>query len=132
MPQASVLTINDGAATPVAHSFTPRGFVGPQFTTFVDLDNDTPAGRPILSVAMDPASSKRNTNRIKITFAYPKLATSAIDGSERVVYTARFSADCIVPNDMNTEDREHFAAFIKNALANSVVNGYISDLDPVW
>jgi hypothetical protein len=132
MPSASVLTINDGAATPVAHSFTPRGFVGPAFTTLVDLDNDIPAARPVLSLSMSPASSKRNTNRVKISFDYPKTATSLVDGTERLVYTARFNADVVIPNDMASADRADFAAFIKNALADSVVEGYIKELDPIW
>jgi hypothetical protein len=81
---------------------------------------------------MSPASSKRSTNRVKISFDYPKTAVSTVDGSERTVYTARFNADVVIPNEMASADRDDFAAFIKNALADSVVNGYIKELDPIW
>jgi hypothetical protein len=132
MPTASVLTINDGAATPVAHSFTPRGFVGPDLTTLIDLDHNTPAACPSFSLSLSPSTSNRRTNRVKISFAYPKTAVSVVDGAERLVYTARFNADVVIPDDMAVADRWDFAAFIKNAFADPLINDYIKELDPIW
>jgi len=129
MPSASTITLADGQATPVNHDFEPLS-VTPERTVLVNRESDTSAGQMQLIVGLDPAKNGRKTNRINIRFNYPVEQT--VDGVVRVAYVARFSGDVVLPEEMTQAQRDDVAAFIKNALADTVVNGIVSDLDPLY
>ena len=129
MPTASAISINDGQATPVAHTFEPNQ-VNNGSATFVDRDATTSAGQKQLILGFSPSSAKRSTTRVSIRFNYP--VEQVVDGVTRVAYTARFNGDVVIPDIMTQAERDNLGAFIMNALANSVVNGMVSDLDPVY
>lgn len=130
MPSAATIALFDGASTPVSHNFEPLS-VSPERTLLVNRESITSAGQMQLILALDPAKSTRKTNRVNIRFNYPVEATDA-DGVTRVAYTARFNGDVVIPEEMTQAQRDDVAAFIKNALANAVVNGIVSDLDPLY
>lgn len=129
MPSASTITLADGQATPVTHDFVPMS-VTPGRTVLVNRESDTSAGQMQLIVGFDPAKVSRKTNRVSIRFNLPVEQT--VDGVVKVAYVARFSADVVLPEEMTQAQRDDLAAYIKNALADSVVNGIISDLDPIY
>jgi hypothetical protein len=79
---------------------------------------------------LDRASSGRTTNRVKIQFHMPVEHT--VDGVVKVAYTARFFGEFILPEELTQAQRDDFAAYCKNALADTVLNGYLSDLDPAY
>lgn len=130
MPTASTIVLADGQATPVNHNFAPRAQVGPGNTTLVNDEASTSAGSMKLSLGFSSANSARKTNRVKISFVQPTEQT--VDGVVRVAYAARFSIDIVMPEEMTLDERKDLGAFLKNALANSVVQGYITTLDPMY
>lgn len=123
------LAINNGAATPVAVSFAPER-VAPELSTFVDRSSGVSALYPRISVTFSPAANNRPTARIEINIDYPKA--SVANGVSTVASVGRFRSYAVVPDNFDTADRSHFAAFIKNALANVTVNNVIKDLDPMY
>lgn len=129
MPTASAISIDDGQATPASHTFEPNQ-VSNGSATFVDRDATTSAGQKQIVLSFSPASAKRSTTRLSVRFNYP--IEQVVDGVTRVAYTARFSSDIVIPDTMTQAERDNLAAFIKNALANTVINGMVSDLDPVY
>jgi hypothetical protein len=129
MPSASTVSIYDGQATPVSHDFVPLS-VTPSRTVLVNRESDTSAGQMQLIVGLDPAKSGRKTNRVNIRFNFPVEHT--VDEVVQVAYTARFSGDFVLPEEMTQAQLDDFAAYCKNALADAVINGYLSDLDPMW
>jgi hypothetical protein len=132
MPSASTISLNDGQATPVAHVFSPKVQVTPGSTILTNSDdNTTSAGDLRLHLGFSSANSKRKTNRVKYEFAYPVEATDA-DGITRVAYTGRFSIDVVIPEEMTQAERDDLAAYLKNAMSDSVLQGYVSDLDPMY
>lgn len=123
------LTINNGAATPVAKTFSPER-VAPELSTFVEKTATSSAGYTRLGVAFSPASSKRATNRVDLSLDFPVLAT--VNGVSSVAYTGRFKGYFIVPDVMTAAERADFAAFVANALDNTQVRAVIKDLDPLY
>lgn len=131
MPSASTLNINDGQATPVSHAFAPRSQVGPGNTVLVNDEASTSAGQWKISLGFSSANGSRKTDRVKIGMSMPIEATDA-DGITRVAYTPRFSCDVVLPEEMTQAERDDLAAFAANVIADTVINAYISDLDPMY
>lgn len=129
MPTASTIALDDGQGTPASHSFEPLS-VTPARTVMVDRDATTSAGQKQLIAGLDPAKPGRKTNRVNIRFNYPIEHT--VDGIVEVAYVARVNCDVVIPDQMTQAERDNLGAFLKNALANTVINGYITDLDPMY
>jgi hypothetical protein len=130
MSQVSgAITINDGAATPVAKTFSPER-VAPDLTTFTERSSGVAAGFIRLGVGFSPASTKRSTNRVSINMDYPVLST--VNGVSTVAYIGRFQGTFVVPDVMTAAERANMAAFVTNALANTQIRGVIKDLDPLY
>ena len=129
MPTASAIVINDGQGTPAAHTFAPQ-LISPEKSTFVDRDADTSAGQKQLVLSFSPANASRSTNRIGVRLNMPIEQT--IDGVVSVAYTARFDGSIVVPDQMTQAQRDDLGAYIQNALADAVINAYVTDLEPVY
>jgi hypothetical protein len=129
MPAVSNIVLAD--ATPANHTFVPVS-VTPDQAVWLDRDGTTAAGSKELVAQYSRANGARKTDRVKIRLNIPYEATSTDTGKTYVAYTARFSCDIVLPDEMSATERGHVAALIKNALADSVLNGYISDLDPAY
>jgi len=129
MPTASTIALLDGQATPVSHDFSPIR-VGEASSLFSDKTSTTSAGRPQIVLGFSASSAKRPTNRLNVRFNMPIEQT--VDGVTSVAYTARFTSDIVIPDQMTQGQRDDFAAYIKNSFAHTVVASMIADIDPVY
>lgn len=123
------LTINNGAATPVAKTFSPER-VAPELSTFTERSSASSAGFARLGIQFSPASSKRATNRIDLSLDLPILQT--VNGVSSVAYVGRFKGYFVVPDVMTAAERADLAAYVANALGNTQVRAVIKDLDPMY
>lgn len=123
------LVINDGAATPVARSFSPEK-VAPGESIFAERSSGVSAGFLRLKVGLDPARANRPTNHVPIDLVMPTLNT--VNGVSVVAYTARFQGKFILPDTMTAAERANIVALVANALDNALVRGMVKDLDPAY
>jgi len=123
------LSINNGAATPVAKSFAPER-VSPDLSTFTERSAAVSAGFTRLSVGYSPASSKRATNRVDVKLDLPVLST--VNGVSTVAYVGRFQGYFVIPDVMTALERADLRAFVANALDNTPIMGIVKDLDPLY
>lgn len=123
------ISIDDGAATPVAKAFAPER-VTPELSTFTERTATSSAGFVRLGVGFSPASSKRNTNRVDVTLDLPILST--VNGVSTVAYVGRFKGYFVIPDVMTSAERADLAAFVANALDNAQVRAVVKDLDPLY
>lgn len=123
------LSINNGAATPVAKSFAPER-VAPDLSVFAEKTADVSAGYLRLSVGLSPASGQRNTNRVDVSLDFPVLQT--IEGVSTVAFVGRFKGYFVIPDTMTAAQRADFRAFVANALDNAQIVSVIKDLDPLY
>lgn len=123
------LTINNGAATPVAKTFSPERIV-PELSTFTERSTGVSAGYLRLGVGFSPASKARVTNKVDVTLDFPVLST--VNGVSSVAYVGRFRCTFTMPDTMTAAERADFAAFVANALDITQVRGVIKDLDPLY
>lgn len=123
------ISINNGAATPVAKSFAPEQ-VSPQLATFTERTAASSSGFLRLGVSLSPANGKRMTNRVNIDFDLPVLST--VNGVSTVAYVGRFKGYFVIPDAMTAAERADLAAFVANALDNTQIRAVIKDLDPLY
>jgi len=123
------ISINNGAATPVAKSFAPER-VAPELSTFTERSSAVSAGFPRLSIAFSPATGKRSTNRIDLKLDLPVLQT--IGSVSTVAYVGRFQGYFVVPDTMTAAERADLRAYVANALNNALVTSVVKDLDPLY
>jgi len=126
---SGALTIDNGAATPVAKTFSPER-VAPELSTFTERSSASSAGFVRLGIQFSPASSKRATNRIDVSLDLPVLQT--VNGVSSVAYVGRFKGYFVVPDVMTQAERWDLHAFAANALANTTVKAVVRDLDPMY
>lgn len=123
------LTINDGAATPVAKTFAPVR-ISPDASVFAEKSSGVSAGFIPLTVRFSAAGSKRATNRVDYEVDYPVLSTVA--GVSTVAYTLRFKGYFVVPDQATALERSNLHAFVANGLQSVPVKSVIRDLDPMY
>lgn len=123
------LTINDGAATPVARSFAPMR-VAPEQSIFSEKTSGVAAGYVDLEVKFNPANAQRPTNRIDVTLSMPVLST--VNGISTVAYTGLFKGYFVVPDVMTAAERANLHAYVANALSHATVKAVVKDLDPMY
>jgi hypothetical protein len=129
MQVTAPLSINNGAATPVAVTFGPER-VAPEKSTFVDRTTGVSALFPRLTVAYSAPEGKRTTNRIDINFDYPVGTT--INGVSSVASIGRVRCYAVIPDTFSASDRANLHAFFSNALQNATVKAVMKDLDPMY
>lgn len=123
------ISINNGAATPVAKSFAPER-VGPELSVFTERSAAVSAGFCRISAGFSSANAKRPTNRIDVDLSLPVLST--VNGVSSVAYIGRFRGYFVVPDQMTSSERADLHAYTSNFLATAQVKGMVKDLDPMY
>jgi hypothetical protein len=129
MAQAAAITINDGAATPVATTFSPET-VTPALSSFAERSSGISLAYRRIKISNTFASGKSVTNRAKLTIELP--VTSVVNGITTVAHTLRANIDFSLPEGCSDASRKDLMAFTKNALAHALIQGAMRDLDPLY
>lgn len=129
MSQASALVINDGAATPVATTFNPES-ITPALSSFADRASGVAMAFRRIKVSNSFANGKSKVNRAKMSVEIP--ITAIVDGVNTIAYTLRANLDIILPDGATDAQRKDLYAFVKNGLANTLIQGALRDLDPLY
>lgn len=123
------LSINNGAASPVAKSFAPVSIM-PSSSKFSEKTAASSAGFLNLTIGFSEASGNRKTNRIDITFDMPILET--VSGETKVTRSGLFKGYFVVPDTFTAAERADLIAFVANALDNAQIRAVVKDLDPLY
>lgn len=127
MPAIANLTINDGAATPVAHTFSVVGTTGAK-ATWADKSGGIPTGFAKITNEVREAKSKDGAHSVIIGFELPVLAT--VNG---VTTRARVSSAQVRFNyaqDSTDQERKDAVAYVVNALSNATVKAAAYNIEP--
>lgn len=123
------LSINDGAATPVAKSFAPIA-VSPSVSIFTERTAAASAGFVRLTTKTSPAASNRPTNRVDVEVDLPVLET--VNGTNKVTRTGRFKGYFVIPDTMTADERAHLHAYVANALDETLIKELVVDLETLY
>jgi len=129
MPAIAALTINDGLAVPVAHTFNPVTTDGSK-ALFADRSPTIPAGFRQISFEVTPPSGNRTTHKITAGYMNPTVAT--VDGVDKVV---RYSSAQVILNihpEATLQERKDLLAYVANSLDLASIKTSVENLEPFY
>ncbi|DAD50312.1 TPA_asm: coat protein [ssRNA phage Gerhypos.4_34] len=134
MPAFGNITINDGASTPAAHTFSPVKIDG-DVATYADRASGVPSKYMTLSASnRDPSNGSGQVNREQFSFVYPVVAdgTDPAVAAGTILRTLRFDGTFLIPVSSTLQERKDTLALVKNFLADAVVTAMVRDLEHVY
>lgn len=129
MPAIAALTINDGATTPVAHTFSPVSTNG-SLAKWADRSPSIPSGFRLISHEVLPPAGNRTTH--KLTFGFMNPTVASVNGVDQVV---RYSSAQVLLNvhpDSSLQERKDLLAYIANFLGNATVKTSVENIEPFY
>ncbi len=129
MPAIAALSINDGLASPVAHTFSPQSTTGAK-AMWADRSPSIPAGYRTISHEVADPNGSRTVHKLTFGFMTPTVVT--VDGSDTVV---RYSSAQVVLNvnpDSTLQERKDLLAYVANFLGNATVKTSVENLEPFY
>lgn len=146
MPARASITINDGKATPVAHTFVPSS-EAEGASLFEDKAGGIAIGfnslmirvrRPAPGNTGQSSDPKGRVYRVQANLATPVLeSTSASTGTgippaPTVAYVLRCNSEWIIPERCTNAERKDLRALQYNLLNNADFRKVIEDLEDFW
>lgn len=134
MAAIAAITINDGQATPVAHTFNPIETNPPLFRE--NGSSSVPAeGQNDITMVLRPAQGGSGLNKATITLRVPVLETvsgSTVGGyapAPQLAYFMQAKVELLLPARSTGEQRKDVRVLLANLLANSQVVSLVENLE---
>lgn len=137
MAQAANIVINDGAGTPVAHTFNPQ-MVGLDKSLFRDRTIDVIIGQPSIEMTKVEPTSTSGLYRVTTRVSVPVLEVSApstgsgYQPQPKVAYTLTGLTQFMIPQRSTLQERKHVLAYVKNLMANATLVSAVENLEMPW
>lgn len=139
MAQIAAIVINNGAATPVARTFSPQDATM-QMASWIDRTGGIATGMPMLSLSAKFADSTSETSvtRINGKIALPIMevisnnTNSGYQPLPKVAYTGYGRFEFSLPGRMTLDQRRDVLAFLRNFLANAAITSSVEGFERPW
>lgn len=137
MPAIGNITINDGAATPIAHTFTPSGITG-EVARYHDRSGGISVGFPAISISSVTPSKTSRLYKARVKVVLPVLentsgsASNGFTPAPTKAYDLMADMTFILPERSVKQNRKDLLAFVKNLLAQPVITSVIEDNEVVY
>lgn len=129
MAQAANIVINDGQATPVATTFAPVR-ISPEASLFADRSSGVSLAFRLLKIGTKLNQNGRANDSALMIFECP--VTSTVNGVTTLVGVNRSRHEFSFIPASTAAMRNDMYAFVKNGLANALIQGALRDLDPLY
>jgi hypothetical protein len=133
------IVINDGKATPVAHTFAPVTSSDPNgVAVWTDRATGVAVGFPVINMKLRAPSKGSRSYKLTAKVKLPVLnVTSPSTGTgiqplPSVAYNIEANIEFLMPEASLLADRKDFFAFVKNYLANAVWTAAVENYEEVF
>lgn len=125
------IVINDGASTPVAHTFEPSGRDANGIVTYQDKSSGVALAFPTVTLKIRLANKNQPVTKVTGKISYPVL--SAVSGANINGYTPAASVSHTLSGDFSftlpqlssQTERDNLIAYMVNLLAHSFVQSMV-------
>lgn len=131
MSAIASITINDGAATPVAHTFNPITSVPPVYR---ENQASLPVvGQGVLRI-LSTADAGSGLSKVRLVLELPALETATAQNSAgytaapKVAYTHKVDATIFLPSRGTAQQRKDLRTLFMNALSNAQIVDAVDNL----
>lgn len=133
------VVINDGLATPVAHTFAPVTIDAQGVAKWADRSGGISVGFPTLSYSLKNPTGNSKSYKMTAKVTLPVLeqtspsTSTGIQPAPVVGYNLIANIEIVLPERSTTQDRKNLLAYVKNFLANaSVVTAGVENYETVY
>lgn len=137
MPAFAPIIINDGAATPVAHTFNPVQING-NVAMFADRATGITVGFPLLTTSLSRPSKTSKLTKVRFKLVMPILETlgnntvTGIVPSPTKAYDVTFDCSFLLPERCSLADRNNILAYAKNLLAHATPAALVTTNETIY
>jgi hypothetical protein len=131
MATIATLSLADGQATPVTHTFTPVGIKN-AIATWKDKSGGVPAGYPTITYALREPTKVYPAYKVATKIALPTLETSPSFLVPTKAYECLLSIEAVLPDRCTDQNRKDLYAYGVNLLANAILSNGIKNTEAVW
>lgn len=128
MTAIAALTINDGAATPVAHTFSPDNIDQNGVARWADRSGGIAIGMPTITESIKRPSAKGSRSyRVVTKVTVPVLeqtspsTATGIQPAPTKAFDLIFNGEFVLPERSTLAQRNDLLAYVKNFFANTAV-----------
>lgn len=138
MPAIANMTINDGATTPVAHTFAPVNIDANGVAKWADRSGGIALGFPLVSQCVRVPSKTSRNYRVTVKVATPVLevtspsTASGIQPAPTKAYDLLATMELVLPERSSLAERKNLIAYMKNYLANAVITAAVENFEAVY
>lgn len=129
MPAIAALSINDGQASPVAHSFAPVTTDG-SLAKWADRSPTIPSGFRTISYEVSPPAGTRTTNKLQMGLMNPTVAT--VSSVDQVVRYSSAQVTLNIHPDATLQERKDLLAYLVNFFTNATVKTSVENIEPFY
>jgi hypothetical protein len=129
MPVRANLTVNDGQATPAAHTFAVNGDKG-AVASFVDKTSGIPIGFIELGHEVRFAKSVGAANSVLMSVNLPTLGT--VNGVTQKVRNSSALVRFNFAQDSTDQERKDLVAYVINGLGNATIRPSLYNIEPYY
>lgn len=137
MPQIAAITLADGQATPVTHTFAPVGVDG-GIAKYEDRVTGIALGFPTITLSIRrPAKGSRNFKIVRkivlpvLEVTSPSTATG-IQPAPTKAFEITNNSEWIIPERATPAQRADLLAYAKNFDASTVFQQMVKEYEAVW
>lgn len=124
------IVINDGASTPVSHTFTPSYQSG-LLTGWQEEDTDLAMGSNVLTASIkDPSVAGREVDQIRMKLKLPEVVLDTATGTYKVDYFSTVEVNAVVSRKSSAAHRKNLRVLMSNALLNATLAAYFDSRTP--
>lgn len=132
------LVLNDGAATPVAHTFSPVNIDALGIAKWADRVDGIAIGYPTVSLLMRQPNKVTRNYKLSLKVICPTLEVTSpstgtgIQPAPTKAYDTFATVEIVLPERSTKQQRKDMLAFLKNSLANAVITAAVEDFESVY
>lgn len=139
MAAITSIVINDGAGTPVAHTFAPESIIA-ELATWTDKVTGIAVGYGYITQSIRKPMKGSTSKQYKVTHKVwvPTLEVTSpatgtgIQPAPTKAYECAAILEWLLPERSTQQERKHIFAFVKNFIATSIPKVAVEDLEPVY
>jgi hypothetical protein len=128
------LVLNDGQATPAAHTFSARG-ADLKLALWTDVSAGIGIGMGRITLSYIQSPNGKGSYKVEARVTIPTMETiSGSDGGytpiPKVAFDTFAKVEFVIPNRAGLQNRKDILAYVKNLLAATVISDTVVDLNP--
>lgn len=135
MAAIAALTLADGAATPVNHTFSPVKVDSNGVAKWHDKSGGIALGYPIVTLSVREPTKGSRAFKVQGKVVLPVLEVTSpstatgIQPAPTKAYDVMCNVEIVLPERASLQERKDAFAYLKNFLANAVFTSAVNDLE---